>query len=88
MARVAVEELQEEADRILAAPGEAETVLERRIIAREELSEALAVDEVRDVPAPDGPGQRPAAVVVGEAPLARSGVPEWREGMTAASLSP
>lgn len=90
MARVAVEELQEEADRILAAPGEAETVLERRIIAREELSEALAVDEVRDVPAPDGPGQRPTppAAVVGEAPVARSGVPEWREGMTAASLSP
>lgn len=43
VARVAVEELQAEADRILAALGEAEMVLERRVIAREELSEALAV---------------------------------------------
>jgi hypothetical protein len=87
VARVAVEELQAEADRILAALGEAEMVLERRVIAREELSEALAVpEEVRDVPAPDVPGQRPPPAV-GKAPVARSRVPDRREGMTVQSLS-
>ncbi|WAX80194.1 hypothetical protein [Streptomyces sp. KMM 9044] len=86
VARVAVEELQAEADRILAALGEAEMVLERRVIAREELSEALAVpEEVGDVPASDVPGQRPPPV--GKAPVDRSRVPERREGMTAVSLS-
>lgn len=35
-ARVRVENLQAEADRIPAEPGEAETVLERRVIARAE----------------------------------------------------
>jgi hypothetical protein len=88
VARVAVEELQAEADRILAALGEAEMVLERRVIAREELSEALAVpEEVRDVPAPDVPGQRPPPPAVGKAPVARSRVPDRREGMTVQSLS-
>ncbi|WP_328432397.1 hypothetical protein [Streptomyces sp. NBC_00453] len=63
-------------------------VLERRVIAREELSEALAVpEEVSDVPAPDVPGQRPPPSAVGKAPVARSRVLDRREGMTAASLS-
>lgn len=42
VARVRVEELQAEADRILAELLVAEEVLERRVIARAELAEALA----------------------------------------------
>jgi hypothetical protein len=89
VARVVVEELQAEADRILAALGEAEMVLERRVIAREELAEALTVpEEVGDVLVSDVPGQRPTAPAVDKVPVARSRVPDRQEGMTAASLSP
>ncbi|MCX5555229.1 hypothetical protein [Streptomyces sp. NBC_00038] len=84
-----MEELQVEADRILDALGEAEMVLERRVIAREALAEALAVPEdARDVPVPEAPGQPLAPSTVGKVPVARSRVPDRREGMTAASLAP
>ncbi|MGX1681582.1 hypothetical protein ACWIFK_26035, partial [Streptomyces althioticus] len=42
VARVRVEELQAEADRILSELAAAEGLLERRVIARIELAEALA----------------------------------------------
>lgn len=88
-ARVVVEELQAAADRILTALCEAERVLERRVIAIEELAEALAVPtEAGDAPVADVPGQRSVPVVEDVAPVAGSMVPQWREGMTAASLSP
>ncbi|WP_420082551.1 hypothetical protein ACN6AT_36490 (plasmid) [Streptomyces sp. JL4002] len=41
-ARVRAEELREESERILAELADAEAVLERRVIARTELAEALA----------------------------------------------
>ncbi len=44
-AQVRVEELREEAERVLAELAEAEAVLERRAIARVELAEALARPE-------------------------------------------
>lgn len=44
-ARVRVDELREEAGRVLAELAEAEAVLERRAIARAELTEALAAPE-------------------------------------------
>lgn len=51
-ARAAVEALQAEADRILAGLGVAEAVLERRVIARVELAQALAAgDDAADPPA-------------------------------------
>ncbi|MFF6806048.1 hypothetical protein ACFY88_28705, partial [Streptomyces sp. NPDC012616] len=53
-ARVRVEELRAEADRVLAELGEAEMLLERRVIARAELAEALAVPgPVIEVPVAD-----------------------------------
>uniref|UniRef100_A0AAU2UWG5 Uncharacterized protein n=1 Tax=Streptomyces sp. NBC_00003 TaxID=2903608 RepID=A0AAU2UWG5_9ACTN len=52
-ARVRVEELWAEAERVLAELGEAESVLERRVIARAELAEALtAGDGALGAPAP------------------------------------
>ncbi|MDH6580296.1 hypothetical protein [Kitasatospora sp. MAP5-34] len=83
-AQVRVEELREQAERVLAALREAEAVLERRVIARVELAEALAepgpqVEEpVRPVPVP----------VVAKVPVAGSVVPPWREGLTVAALAP
>ncbi|MFI6055793.1 hypothetical protein ACIBCO_37665 [Streptomyces violascens] len=72
-ARVRVEELQAEADRILAELGAAEVVLERRVIARAELGEALAVGGDAVV-APVAEVQDPAPTVAGErgAPVAGS----------------
>ncbi|MBT2524115.1 hypothetical protein J7E91_01385 [Streptomyces sp. ISL-99] len=64
-ARVRVEELQAEADRILAELGVAEAVLERRAIARAELAEALATgDDVADPPRLEVRDPAPAAHVV------------------------
>ena len=88
-ARVVAEELRAEAERILAELDEAEMVLERRVIAVEELAEALAVPEgAGDAPAADAAGQSSAPPAPGKAPVAGSMVPQWQEGMTAASLSP
>jgi hypothetical protein len=88
-ARVAVEELQAEADRILAELGEAEMVLERRVIAREELAEALAMPEAAgDAPTVDVSVGQSAPPVADRIPVAGSMVPHRREGMTVESLSP
>ncbi|WP_405021347.1 hypothetical protein OHV05_34990 [Kitasatospora sp. NBC_00070] len=75
-ARVRVEELRAEVDRVLAELADAQAVLERRTIACAELAEALA-----------GPGVeepvRPVSVpVVVKVPVAGSGVPVWREGLS------
>ncbi|MBT2391872.1 hypothetical protein J7E87_21165 [Streptomyces sp. ISL-1] len=87
-ARVRVEELQAEADRVLAELGVAEALWERRVIARAELAEALAaggaeaggpVQKVQD-PAP--------AVTVARVPVAGSIVPRCEEGMTVEALAP
>jgi hypothetical protein len=89
-ARVRVEGLRAEAERVLAELGEAEAVLERRVIALEELAEALAApDEVADASVSEvresaGVASAPA----GKAPVAGSVVPHRQEGMTAAALSP
>ncbi|MFE4960678.1 hypothetical protein ACFRCW_43840 [Streptomyces sp. NPDC056653] len=87
-ARVRVEELQAEVDRCLAELGVAEAVLERRVIARAELAEALAAgDDVTDparlkVRDPAPPAQ------VAKAPVAGATVVRRREGMTAEALAP
>lgn len=87
-ARVRVEELQAEVDRVLGELGAAEAALERRVIARAELAEALAAGddatgpprlEVRD-PAP------PAHVA--KAPVTGATVVRRREGMTVQALAP
>ncbi|MET7781488.1 hypothetical protein ABZU94_24210 [Streptomyces mirabilis] len=82
-ARVRAEELRAEADRVRAELAEAEAVLERRVVALAELTEALAVgcvpeEAVRPAPVP---------TVVKEAATG-SVVPDWREGVTAEVLAP
>ncbi|WP_180290313.1 hypothetical protein [Streptomyces sp. TLI_171] len=72
-----------EADRILAELSEAEALLERRIIALMELTEALAADAQPEEPV----GPVPVPVVAKE-PVAGSVVPGWREGMTVQALAP
>ncbi|MFJ7265018.1 hypothetical protein ACIQV2_33250 [Streptomyces globosus] len=81
-AQVRVEELREEAKRVLAELAEAEAVLERRAIARMELAEALAAPEPTAEPPPE------AAPAVARAPVAGSVVPHWQEGLTVEALSP
>ncbi|MGW3656122.1 hypothetical protein ACWD6R_10615, partial [Streptomyces sp. NPDC005151] len=92
-ARATVEELRAEADRILAELGEAESVLERRVVARTELAEALsAVGPAGEVPVPElretAPQAPVASAPVGRAPVAGSVVPRWWEGATVAALAP
>ncbi|MET7312395.1 transposase [Streptomyces sp. NPDC005571] len=83
-ARVRVEGLQAEAGRVLAELGDAEAVLERRVIARTELAEALAAP-AEQVAAPV-PGPRETAVE--KPPVAGSIVPRHGEGMTVQALAP
>lgn len=82
-ARVRVEELRVEAERVLAELAEAEAVLERRLIAVAELADALAANAQAEEPV----GPVPVPVVVKQ-PVAGSAVPSWREGMTVEVLAP
>ncbi|MGX1851711.1 hypothetical protein [Streptomyces sp. NPDC055299] len=75
-ARARAEELREESERILTELAEAEAVLERRLIARMELAEALAA------PAADVPEPAAGPAKAGTAPVAGSVVPPWHEGMS------
>lgn len=88
-ARVRAEELRAEAERVLAELGQAEAVLERRVIARVELAEALAAPvETADVLV-DGPREVAVTVpaVVEKAPVAGSIVPRWHQGATVQVLA-
>ncbi|MFF3460487.1 hypothetical protein ACFYXH_40655 [Streptomyces sp. NPDC002730] len=82
-----VENLREEAARAAAALEAAEIELDRRVIAREELVDALAVsaEETTVVTEAEG-GQVPAAAPVA-ASVAGAVVP-WREGLSVSALSP
>ena len=82
-ARARVEELRVEADRVLAELADAEAVLERRVVALAELTEALAADAAPEEPV------RPAPVpAVVKEPVAGSVIPQWREGVTTQVLAP
>ncbi|MFI6586043.1 hypothetical protein [Embleya sp. NPDC050493] len=82
-ARVRVEELRAEVDRVLALLRDAEVLLERRVVAVEELAEAL---DAR-VPVEQAVDVEPVPIVVKPA---RSGsvVPHWRAGTAVAVLAP
>ncbi|MEC4021028.1 hypothetical protein [Streptomyces sp. H27-D2] len=85
-ARVRAEELRAEVERVTDELGEAEAVLERRVIARVELAEALAAPaEEADAVVP---GPREVQVEVEKVPLAGSIVPRWRQGVTLEALAP
>ncbi|MFF9042321.1 hypothetical protein ACF090_43695 [Streptomyces sp. NPDC014892] len=89
-ARVRVEELRAGADRVLAELGEAEMPLARRVIARAEPAEVLAVPgPVIEVPVADAQDVMPKVKAAkGRVPVAGSIVPRWREGATAEALAP
>lgn len=76
--RVRVEKLRAEADRVLAELSDAEAVLERRVVALAELTEALAFGAVPEELV------RPAPILaVVKEPVPGAVVPEWREGLAA-----
>lgn len=81
-AQVRVEELREEAERVMAQLAEAEGLLKRRAIARMELAEALAAPPLE---AEQPPVATPA---VAKAPVAGAVVPRWREGLAVEALAP
>ncbi|MFJ2095531.1 hypothetical protein ACIOEW_40965 [Streptomyces sp. NPDC087901] len=84
-ARVRVEDLREAAARAAAVLEAAEIDLDRRVIAREELVEALAVSaaETTAVTDPEAKAELPVPV-----PLPGRTVPFWREGLPATVLAP
>ncbi|MCH0561537.1 hypothetical protein I3F55_33630 [Streptomyces sp. MUM 16J] len=89
VARVRAEELRAEAERVLAELADAEWVLERRVIAREELAETLAAPAAT-VDAPADAARQAAAGRPAEAPtapVAGSIVPRWHAGMPLQALS-
>ncbi len=92
-ARVRVEELQAEADRILSELAAAEAVWERRAIARVELAEALAAPgDAADAAVQETPEPVPTAKAM-KVPVAGSivphfGEPYFGEGMTVQALAP
>ncbi|MGW0937812.1 hypothetical protein [Streptomyces sp. NPDC002666] len=85
-ARVRVEDLREAAARAAAVLEEAEIELDRRVIAREELVEALAVSAA-ETTAVTEPEMDAESVPV-PAPLPGTTVPPWREGLPVAVLAP
>ncbi|WP_327311985.1 hypothetical protein [Streptomyces sp. NBC_01235] len=84
-AQVRVEELRGEAERVMAELAQAETVLERRVIAVAELAEALAEAGPQAVPEAVLPRPVPPAAKVA---VTGSVVPHWREGLGADALAP
>ncbi|MEV5944069.1 hypothetical protein [Streptomyces sp. NPDC051994] len=79
-----VEELRAKAERIADELAQAEVVLERRVIAREELVEALAAsrDRVEDAV----PDPRETAEAAKKAPVAGAVVPRWQPDATPEAL--
>lgn len=84
-ARERVEDLREEAARMAAALEAAEIELDRRVIAREELVDALAVSAEETSAAAEAAGEEAPAPVSASVPGAI--VPPWREGLPVSVLS-
>lgn len=84
-ARERVEDLREEAARMAAALEAAEIELDRRVIAREELVDALAVSAEETTAAAEAAGEEAPAPVSASVPGAI--VPPWREGLPVSVLS-
>lgn len=89
-ARVRVEDLREAAARAAVVLEAAEIELDRRVIAREELVEALAVSaaETTAVTGPETDAESVPVPVPVPAPLPGTTVPPWREGLPVAVLAP
>ncbi|MEU8893959.1 hypothetical protein [Streptomyces sp. NPDC048442] len=91
-ARERVEVLREEAARAAAALEAGEIELDRRVIAREELIDALAASAAETTSATEVEGAAeapPASIPVPEAATVPGAVvPPWREGLQMSALSP
>ncbi|MCX5098062.1 hypothetical protein [Streptomyces sp. NBC_00439] len=85
-ARERVEDLREAAARAAAALEAAEIELDRRVIAREELVEALAASAAGTTALTEA--ETEAESVPASVPLPGTTVPSWREGLPATALSP
>jgi hypothetical protein len=83
-ARVRVEGLREEAARLAGLLEAAEIELDRRVIAREELVEALAASAAETTAVAETEAERKAV----PAPVPGSIVPPWREGLPVTVLAP
>jgi hypothetical protein len=83
-ARVRVEGLREEAVRLAGLLEVAEIELDRRVIAREELVEALAASAAETTAVAETEAERKAV----PAPVPGSIVPPWREGLPVTVLAP
>ncbi|MDJ0386288.1 hypothetical protein [Streptomyces sp. G-G2] len=85
-ARVRVEDLREAAARAAVVLEAAEIELDRRVIAREELVEALAVSAAETTTVTEAETEAKSVSV--PAPLAGTTVPSWQEGLPATVLAP
>ncbi|KOV61033.1 hypothetical protein [Streptomyces sp. MMG1121] len=85
-ARVRVEGLREEVARLAEVLEAAEMELDRRVIAREELLEALAVSAAESTAVTTTEAEEEAAPSL--APVPGSTVPPWREGLPVTVLAP
>ncbi|MGW4984565.1 hypothetical protein [Streptomyces mirabilis] len=85
-ARVRVEGLREEAARLAEVLEAAEIELDRRVIAREELVEALAASAAETTAVTGAETERETAP--SPAPVPGSIVPPWREGLPVTVLAP
>jgi hypothetical protein len=85
-ARVRVEGLREEVARLAEVLEAAEIELDRRVIAREELVEALAVSAAESTDVTTTEAEEEAAAPL--APVPGSTVPPWREGLPVTVLAP
>lgn len=83
-ARVRVEGLREEVARLAGVLEAAEIELDRRVIAREELVEALAASAAETTAVTESDAES----VSSPAPMAGSVVPPWREGLPVTVLAP
>lgn len=86
-ARERVEDLREEAARAAAALEAAEIELDRRVIAREELVDALAASAEEATVVTEVEGEEVSAPVPMSASVPGAVVPPWREGVSVSVLS-
>ncbi|MFH9677593.1 hypothetical protein ACH4L5_35755 [Streptomyces sp. NPDC017405] len=83
-ARVRVEGLREEVARLAGVLEAAEIELDRRVIAREELVEALAVSAAESTAMTESEAEQETA----PSPVPGSTVPPWRDGLPVTVLTP
>ncbi|WP_408907730.1 hypothetical protein [Streptomyces albidoflavus] len=88
-ARVRVEGLREEVARLAEVLEAAEIELDRRVIAREELVEALAVSAAESTAVTEAEAEAEAGgTAASVVPLPGSVVPTWRDGLPVTVLAP